>query len=225
MEAAVDASDQRVRAGQAIYTRRSLRFYDHVVHGASNRWLWRCPTADLHALYARNVSARHVDIGVGTGLFLDRARWPVSEPELTLVDLNRDCLDAAAGRIARYAPRKVVANVLAPLPTEIGGPFHSAGLMYLLHCVPGTIPEKAVMFDHLMPHLAAGARVFGATILQGDAPRNWAARRLMAIYNAKGVFSNAADSLDDLAAALDARFADVRVRRLGCVGLFEARMR
>jgi hypothetical protein len=220
----VTTNDERVLAGQAVYTRRSLRFYDSIVHGASNRWLWRCPTAELHALYDRNVSASHIDIGVGTGLFLDRAHWPVSRPAITLVDLNRVCLTTAATRIARFAPRSVIANVLEPLPAEVAGPFQSAGLTYLLHCVPGTIPEKAVVFDHLMPHLAAGARVFGATIVQGDAPRNWAARRLMAIYNAKGVFCNTGDRLQDLEAALAARFEDVRVRRLGCVALFEARM-
>lgn len=221
----MDATDRRVQAGQAVYTRGSLRFYDAIVHGASNRWLWRCPTAELLAMYDRNVSARHADIGVGTGLFLDRARWPVARPEITLVDLNPVCLDAAARRIARFTPRKVVANVLEPLPADLGGPFHSAGLTYLLHCVPGSIPEKAVMFDHLRPHLAPGARMFGATIVQGAAPRNWAARRLMAIYNAKGVFSNTADRADDLEAALAARFAEVRVRRIGCVALFEALMR
>lgn len=212
-----------VHAGQAIYTPSSLRYYDRVVHGLSNRWLWRCPTAEIERIYDRNVAADHVDIGVGTGLFLDRARWPVAEPRITLVDLNAHCLASAAARVARYRPRTIEANVLEPWSAAGAGPFGSAGLTYLLHCLPGPMPEKAAVFDHLRPHLAPGARVFGATIVQGDAPRNWGARRLMAIYNARGVFSNAGDTSAGLEAALRQRYVEVRVRLVGCVALFEAR--
>ena len=96
--------DEDVKAGQAAYTPLTLRIYDWFVLGFSNRFLWRCPTSELEALYDRNVSARHLDIGVGTGYFLDKAAWPVADPEITLVDLNPHSLDAAARRIARFSP-------------------------------------------------------------------------------------------------------------------------
>lgn len=219
------ASDRDVVAGQAVYAPLSLAFYDIVVHGISNHWIWRCPTHQLVRLYDRNVTAKHVDVGVGTGYFLDKAHWPADRPEITLVDLNPHCLARAAHRIARFSPRQVVANVLEPLPAEVGGPYTSAGLCYLLHCLPGDIPSKAIVFDHLEPHLAPGAHVFGATIVQGDAPRNAAARRLMAAYNGKGVFSNTRDRVEDLERELARRFDDVDVRLIGCVALFEARAR
>ncbi len=38
----------------------------------------------------------------------------------------------------------------------------------------------------------------------------------------KGIFSNAEDTLDDLEAALEARFSDVRLEVKGVVALFEA---
>jgi SAM-dependent methyltransferase len=212
---------EAVEAGQAIYSPLVLKIYDGFVLGLSNRVLWRCASAHLRMLYDRNVSARHVDIGVGTGYFLDRARWPTALPEITLVDLNPNALAAAARRIARYAPRVVRANALAPLPAM--GPFDSAGLCYLLHCLPGEIATKAVVFDHLRSALAPGARVFGATILQGDAPRSWAAQRLMNLYNRKGIFSNARDTRAALEAALAQRFLDVKIEMRGCVALFEAR--
>jgi hypothetical protein len=208
-------------AGQAVYSPLVLKVYDWFVLGFSNRLLWRCPTPALRALYDRNVSARHVDIGVGTGYFLDKAQWPVPAPAITLVDLNPNALRAAAKRIARFAPRTVQANALAPLPPL--GPFESAGLCYLLHCLPGAIGEKAVVFDHLGPALAPGARVFGATILQGDAPRSWPAQRLMNLYNKKGIFSNARDTRQALEAALKQRFSDVKIEMRGAVALFEAR--
>lgn len=33
------ASEEDVRAGQAVYTRRGLRLYDFIVHGLSNRFV------------------------------------------------------------------------------------------------------------------------------------------------------------------------------------------
>ena len=80
-----------------------------------------------------------------------------------------------------------------------------------------------MVFDYIRPLLAPGASIFGATILQGDAPRSRAAQALMDFYNRKGVFSNAQDTLADLHIALEARFADVRIEMTGAVALFEAR--
>ena len=213
--------DEGVKAGQAAYTPLTLKVYDWFVLGFSNRYLWRCPTSELEALYDRNVSARHLDIGVGTGYFLDKASWPAGKPEITLVDLNAHSLDAAAKRIGWYAPETLAANVLEPLPLETT--FNSVGLCYLLHCVPGSIPEKAAIFDHVLPVMSDGASVFGATIVQGDAPRSSAAQALMNFYNRKGIFSNAQDTFADLNAELSKRFADVRLTRHGTVVVFEAR--
>lgn len=210
-----------IEAGQAVYSPLVLKIYDWFVLGFSNRLIWRCPTPALRALYDRNVSVRHVDIGVGTGYFLDNANWPVPEPAITLVDLNPNSLTAAAKRIRRFVPRTVVANALEPLPPL--GPFDSAGLCYLLHCLPGAIEAKAAVFDHLRPTLALGARVFGATILQGDAPRSKPAQGLMNLYNKKGIFSNAHDTRQALETALKRRFTGVNIEMRGAVALFEAR--
>jgi SAM-dependent methyltransferase len=211
---------KQVEAGQAVYSPMVLRLYDWLVLGLSNSLLWRCPTVELRRLYDRNVSARHLDVGVGTGYFLDKANWPVPDPAITLVDLNPNSLRAASQRIRRYAPKAVQANALEPLPAL--GTFTSAGLCYLLHCIPGTILEKAAAFDNLRPLLAPGARVFGATILQGRVPRSRAAQAVMNLYNRKGIFSNAGDTPEDLDAALRARFSSVRIEQRGVVALFEA---
>ena len=214
---------RRLHAGQAAYTLTTLRLYDAFVLGFSNRFLWRCPTRHLRALFDRNVSSRHLDIGVGTGYFLDRARFPDRTPAITLLDLNDTCLDVASGRIARYRPACVTANALEPLP--VIGQFDSVSLCYLLHCLPGAMAEKAVVFDHVAAVLAPGAALFGATIVQGSAPRSWAARWLMNLYNRKGVFTNADDTEQTVRDALVARFTDVSIRLHGCVVLFEARNR
>ena len=76
------ACEEDVWAGQAVYSARTLKLYDALVLGFSNRFLWRCPTAELLALYDANVSANHLDAGVATGFFLDACRFPVARPRL-----------------------------------------------------------------------------------------------------------------------------------------------
>jgi hypothetical protein len=214
------ASPEDIEAGQAVYTPRVLRLYDLLVLGLSNRFIWKCPTPRLLAHYDAHVTGNHLDVGVGTGYFLDRCRFPAS-PRVALMDLNDNALRFAANRIARYAPKTYRRNVLEPIAFE-AEPFDSIGVNYLLHCLPGSIAEKAILFDHLRPLMADGAILFGSTLLQCGVARTAAARRLMAFYNGKGVFSNARDDLDGLRSALEARFRDVSIETVGCAALFSA---
>ena len=209
-------------AGQAVYSPRVLRMYDWFVLGLSNRFIWRCATRRLEGLYAQHVTGNHLDVGVGTGYFLDRCRFPTDSPRVVLMDLNQNCLDATAARIARYRPTSLKRNVLEPVAFD-GAAFDSIALNYVLHCLPGRISEKAVVFDHLGALAAPGGVLFGATILGTDVPRNVVARRLMKAYNQRRVFSNADDSLTDLKSELDDRFGDWNVDVVGCVALFWAR--
>ncbi|MGB7757971.1 MAG: class I SAM-dependent methyltransferase [Salinisphaera sp.] len=220
----MNAPTPSTHAGQAVYTRRNLALYDRMVLRVSNRWVWRCPTSKLRADYDRHVAAAHLDVGVGTGYFLDHCHFPVPAPRLVLFDLNAEALAHAAGRIARHAPRTERVDVLTPIPIE-AEPFDSIGMNYLLHCLPGPMTYKARAFDHLMPYLAPGGVLFGATILSGGVRRSSAARRLMALYNARGIFDNVDDSLIALRDELEARFDDVRIIVTGCVARFAVRQR
>ena len=60
------------QTGAAIYTKTILKVYDFWVHGFSNHYLWQCPTTHLIALYQRYTSNNHLEVGVGTGFFLQR---------------------------------------------------------------------------------------------------------------------------------------------------------
>lgn len=218
----MQVTQEQVAAGQAVYTPRTLAIYDVAVLGVSNRFLWNCPSARLEAHYNRHLSANHLDVGVGTGYFLDRGRFPAPAPRVALMDLNAAALDFAARRIARYRPEQYRRNVLEPIAFDAER-FDSIGLNYLLHCLPGTIASKAVVFDHLKALLRPGAVLFGATLLQGGVPRNWLARRLMATYNRKGIFANQDDDLAGLQRELQRRFREVTVEPVGCAALFSAR--
>jgi hypothetical protein len=76
---------------------------------------------------------------------------------------------------------------------------------YLLHCLPGTISEKAIAFDHLLPLLNPGGVVFGSTILRVGVELGSLARAFLDFYNRTGVINNAGDTLADLEACLRSR--------------------
>lgn len=207
-------------ASAAVYSSFTLRFYDLLVVRFSARFAWRCPSKEIQSLYDRNVGASHLDVGPGTGFYLDHCAFPTPRPAVTLVDINPTSLATAARRVERYSPTAVRADALAPLPLESA--FESAAATYLIHCLPGTLAEKAVVFDHLRQHVRPGGKVFGCTILGSGTRHNWFGRRLIAIYNRKGIFGNAKDDLATLDRELGSRFSSYQLRQVGAMALFEA---
>jgi SAM-dependent methyltransferase len=234
----VNVSMEQVEAGQAVYSKGTLAVYDWVVLGISNRFIWKCPTPMLEAHYNKHLSANHLDVGVGTGYFLDRCRFATARddrsagnagsncqpptPRVALMDLNPEALAFAAQRIGRYRPETYRRNVLEPIAIEAQR-FDSVGVNYLLHCLPGSIETKAVVFDHLRALMNPGAVLFGSTLLQGGVHRSGLARRLMAVYNKKGIFANQHDDLEGLERVLRSRFRDVSIQVIGCGALFSGR--
>jgi len=219
----VPPTAEEIVAGQAFYTDRTLPNYDLRVLTLSNPLIWRCPTARLLEFYNTHVSANHLDVGVGSGYFPAHCAFPEPQPRVALMDLNLMALAYASRRIARYRPETYQRNVLEPIDLSEPG-FDSISLNYLLHCLPGDMASKAVVFDHIKPLMNAGAVCFGSTLLQGGVRRNWAAKLLMAHYNRHGVFSNRHDDVETLETTLRARFSRVAVEIVGCAALFCARL-
>jgi Methyltransferase domain len=216
-------SDDSVKAGQAIYTPRTLQLYDLIVLGISNKFIWQCPTQRLVDLYNSNITGNHLDVGVGTGYFLDRCQFPSSTPRIALMDINTNALEFAARRLVRYQPGRYCQNVLEFITLNVKK-FDSVGINYLLHCLPGSIESKAIAFDYLQTMMNPNAVIFGSTLLQGNVSRNWLAKSLMGVYNSKGIFSNQDDDLEGLVRSLNNRFRDVSIQVVGCVALFSGRL-
>lgn len=97
-------------------------------------------------------------------------------------------------------------------------------MTYLLHCLPGSIASKGIVFHHLKPLLNEGGTIFGATLLSGGVERSWTARRLMAFYNARGIFTNDQDDREGLEHALSNHLTEPRVQVVGCAALFVGRV-
>jgi len=215
-------TDGGARQGAAAYTPLTLALYDLAVLGFSNSIVWQCPSHVLLDFYNEHISDKHLDIGVGTGYFLDKCRFPSTIPKIALFDLNSHSLAKSAKRLRRYHPSCYQGDVLHRIDIGTSG-FDSISLNYLLHCLPGDLASKSIVFEHVKPLLRDGGVIFGSTILGEGVRHNPLARQLMKIYNAKGIFSNLSDRQSDLEAGLKAHFDEHTIHTAGCVALFSAR--
>ena len=205
---------------QQEYTPAFLRVYDAVVLGVFCRVLWRSPAPEVVADYERHVSRRHLEIGPGTGYFLDKARLP-DDLELTLADPNPAVLDYAARRLARYTPTTVELDVRKPLP--VTGPYDSVAMNGVLHCLPGPIERKASAIQSVAAVLADGGVLFGGTIVVDAPAHTRLSRALIRSNNRRGIFGNESDTLPAVRSVFEAEFQDVEVHLRGTMAVFTAR--
>ncbi len=212
---------KQVHDGQAVYNKTVLSIYDFWVLGFSNHFLWKCPTKILREEFSKNASENHLDVGVGTGYYPDKC-FSETPRRVALLDLNPNSLAAAAERLRRFAPELYRENVLEKFQLDCHK-YDSISVNYLLHCVPGSIKEKSVLFSHLLPYLNPEGVVFGSTILGKGKKKNMFARKLMSIYNQKGIFHNDNDTLEDLESSLKKYFKYIDIRVVGSVAIFSAR--
>lgn len=207
----------------SIYSKPVLAVYDAGVLGFSNTFVWRCPTWLILDHYNAHVSGRHLDVGVGTGYFLDHCTFPVQDPTLTLLDLNPNSLAAAGHRLQRYHPATLLADVTTPVRPP-NAPFDSIGINYVLHCLSGPMQRKWAVIGHLATLLNPRGVLFGATILGRGGGHGPLARIFLRAYNTLGVFGNLDDNAEELSVALKAHFRSANVRVVGSVALFEGRI-
>jgi len=214
----MDRDDPAYR-GQADYSRPLLRAYDRVVLGFVAWFLWRCPTDQLVARYRQRIRAPHLDVGPGTGYFLERSGLPDGSP-VTIVDPNPNVLEHASRQLGRLSVTAVEADVLKPLPVD--GPFDSAALHLVLHCLPGPLSRKALAVANVAAVLAPSGVLFGATVLGRSGPQTWLSRRVLQAFNRRGAFDNLDDTEEGLREILAASFERVEIELLGSAALFVA---
>ena len=147
---------------------------------------------------------------------------PVGRPQDRTFDLSPHSLAKSAKRLRRYNPSCYVGDALQPIEIGMSG-FDSVSLNYLLHCLPGNLASKSIVFEHVKPLLRDGGVIFGSTLLGEGVRHNPLAKELMKIYNATGIFSNLSDRQTDLEAGLKAHFDEHTIHIEGCVALFSAR--
>jgi len=201
-----------------VFNQRMLAYYDRLLEFTCNR-IWHCPIQRTLELYSQHLSSNHLEVGVGTGYFLEYSDLPGSQPRLALLDLSPYCLNRTAARLSRYAPEVYRADALAPIELSVRR-FDSIAMNYVLHCMAGAFPEKGIAFANLKPLLNASGVLFGSTVLRHGVRCDLGARAFMRLYNARKVFCNLEDSLSGLRQALEKTFSNVRIEVIGCVAQF-----
>jgi hypothetical protein len=215
----MDRSDPAYK-GQADYTPFLLRLYDPIVIGVVAGLVWRVPDEPLLDNYRRNIRDHHLDVGPGTGFIIERSGLPDGS-HVTLLDPNPNVLEHASRELERFQITAVEADVLKPLP--IDGPFESAGMNMVIHCLPGPSSRKALAIRHIADVLSPTGTLFGATILGQSADHSFLGRRVLAAFNRRGAFDNLDDSEASLREMLESSFQDVDIDVVGSAAIFQAR--
>ena len=214
----MDRNDPAYR-GQADYNSVLLRLYDPLVLGPIARYVWRAPAEFGVLMYRKHIRPNHLDVGPGTGYFIDHAGLPGGS-RVTILDPNPSVLRYVTRRLRDLDVTAVEADVLKPLP--VAGPFASAGLNAVLHCLPGPLDRKAVAIANIARVLSPEATLFGATVLGRSTRHTRVGRAMLAAFNRRGVFDNLEDTEDGIAEILRRSFDDVTIETSGGLALFTA---
>ena len=205
--------------GQAGYNPAMLAIYDPWVLGFMSRVVLHVPIPPFVERYRASIGHRHLDVGPGTGYFIAKAS-PPEGTEITLLDPNPHVLRRAGKRLASMNPALVEADVMKPLP--IAGPFDSAALSFVLHCLRGPDANKAIAIRNVADVLTPDGVLFGGTVLGLEEPHTKPARAFLRAANKQGGFDNAGDTADGLRRILSASFHDVEVTTVGSAAMFTA---
>ncbi len=211
--------DDPAFAGQSEYTPFFLRIYDPVILGVLTRFVWRCPTSRLVEPYRRYTQPGHLDVGPGTGYFLERASLP-EDSAVTLLDPNPNVLDYASRRLRHLKGSTVEADVCKPLPVD--GPFASAAMNGVIHCLPGPLSRKAGAVSNVAAVLAPSGVFFGSTILGTSGNHNRLGRSILDRNNQRGIFDNLDDTEAGLREILGSSFGRVDLQIVGSMAIFTA---
>ena len=214
----MDRNDPAYR-GQADYGRLVLNLYDPVVIGFVSWFVWHCPAEPLLKGYRDHIRDRHLDVGPGTGYWIDKSGL-ADGSRVTIVDPNRNVLDHAAHRLRRLDVTAVEADVLKPLPVD--GPFDSAALNLVIHCLPGPLSRKAAAVANVAAVLAPTGVLFGASVLGTSGAHSWLGRRVLSAFNRRGAFDNLDDTEEGLREILAESFDHVELETVGSVAIFSA---
>lgn len=206
-------------AGQKEYSPWFLKIYDPLVLRFFGPVVWRCPTGRLVEHYNRHVGRRHLDVGPGTGYFLERARL-LADAQVALLDPNPNVLAHASRRLAHLAPSVSEADVYMPLADDRR--FDSAALNYVLHCLPGPMSRKAAAIRNVAAVLEPDGVLFGATVLGTPELHTWLSGVVLRGTNRRGSFDNLSDTEDGLREILTDAFAAVDIEVVGAVAIFSA---
>lgn len=206
----------------SVYTRRALQVYDWVVLGISARLIGNCNVrALILAMYRQHISTNHLDIGPGSGYFLDHALDGAQGVRLVLSDIQPNCIVHCMKRLSRFKPSFFLANIVTPFTVD--RQFASIGLNFVLHCVPGTMHQKLEPICHnIAAMLQPDGVFFGSTAVGKGGKFNSLGKFINNKYNDVGIFSNLNDDMATIETVLKRHFKNVQTNQVGTIVFFSA---
>ncbi len=211
--------DDPAYGGQSEYTPFFLKIYDPLILGFFTRVVWRCPTTLLVERYRRHIRPRHLDVGPGTGYFLERAGLPDGQP--------------------RHHPRPECARPRSCLPAP-AAPGHHGGRGRRLQAAAHrwTVRLRRAERRDPLPTGTALAQGCGRgqrgcrpradwRPLRRIDPRDFRATHLVVAEildanNRRGIFDNLGDTQEGLREILEASFEQVELETVGSMAIFAA---
>ena len=204
--------------GQKTYTKKSLFFYNFRVLFFNNTFVWKCSTKKLLDQFKKYTSRNHLDIGVGTGFYLDKVRKKIIN--IDLMDLNNNCLNQVSQVLKDKTPNVYKIDILKDISSSFYSKYDSISFNYLIHCLPDN-GNKDLVFKNVAKMLKQEGVAFGATVINDY--KNDLAIKVSKKYNNIGKFDNKNDTYLKIEGYLQSSFKDYTIEQVGSVCLFSMR--
>ena len=214
----MDRSDPSYK-GQAGYNRFMLAIYDPWVLGFMTRAVWPCP-CKTESTGIGGTSARDTSTSDRERAISSRMRSRRAGPRSRCSTRTPRCSSTRSQRLAAFHSATVEADVMKPLPVQ--GPFDSAALSFVLHCLRGPMSNKAVAIRNIAEVLTPDGVLFGGSVLGTTEEHSRSARTFLKAANKQGGFDNLGDTADGLRDILGESFEKVDVDVVGSAALFTA---
>lgn len=202
-------------AGQKIYTRITLRLYNFVVLFFNNTFVWKCKTTELLKLYSDNVSLNHLDIGVGSGYYLNKLHSKIKK--VILMDLNLDCLRYVKNLLKNKDVSIYQVDILENIEEKFFSKFDSISCNYLIHCLPDN-GSKEIVFKNIAKILKSDGVAFGSAIINKYDSK--LAIKIANKFNSKGIFDNENDSYESIEKYISNNFQKYSIKKIGSVCVY-----
>jgi SAM-dependent methyltransferase len=212
-------SEVKIRRSQRFFNSFILTFYDLMLYRCIAQYFWGCKPARLVKFYSDNLSGKHLDVGVGSGYLLRHGIKNPKDIDLSLMDLNENCLNKTEQAIYPIQAKTYQRNILVDIE-GIPESYQSISVNYVMHCVPGSFKEKGIAFKHLKKLLRDDGILFGSSVVSKGVKKPCHSAVLMWVFNTIGLFDNSNDSLEDLTSVLKQYFKHVEIVESGPTVLF-----
>ena len=198
---------------------KNINNYDRIVNDFNCKHVWKCSTKNIIDNYQKNISNNHLEIGPGTGFFLNKKNTGINFKKLTLVDVNKDILQFSKKNLEQYYSNiEILHSDLFSQKISESIYFESVGVNYVLHCVTGNLQTK---LDNLIDNLGNNKyNLFGASVICDPLHMNTIAEYELIFLNTLGIFNNNEDTYYELEEYLNNRNIKFSLKKQGYVAIF-----